>query len=549
MAGLNPTAIDVTAEQPEVDAPATPLGWRRVLAAALGGTLVAFSLPPWGFWPLAFVGVVIFEVAQGAHPTRRQAALRGFAFGLPWMAIGMSWMWFLTVPGYIIVACAFAGFHAAAAAIAPRGPWRTVGRPAAHTLVETIRLGFPFGGVPLATMGIAQAGGPLLGVARIGGVILLTWIVFQVGCAVAGPAPVVPKMMPRKVRSGTDRARSSKGQPHGALALLAIVLVIVLAAIAPEGHELDAEPLTIAAVQGGGDQGTSALDVPSQQVTDALLAATATIEPSDELDLVVWPENGVDVNNEPFEGSADHAAIAAEAARLGVPFSVGVTEDSEFSSHPSEGAFVNAQVVVAPNGDITSRYEKVRTVPFGEYVPFRGLLEALGAPLDEVPNDAVSGQDPAVNVLPDGTRLGVMISWEVFFGGRGRAATTVDGTGDTSILINPTNGASYTGTVLQTQQIASSKLRAVENGRWVVQVSPTGFTAFVDDDGHVYQRTEVSEQKVITMDVPQRGGRTWYTKFGNWPWILLLVAVLAISLWYGELKPRRPPASALLGRC
>ena len=116
-------------------------------------------------------------------------------------------------------------------------------------------------------------------------------------------------------------------------------------------------------------------------------------------------------------------------------------------------------------------------MPFGEYVPMRGLLEALGAPLDQVPNDAVAGRDPAVNELPDGTRLGVMISWEVFFGGRGRAATTADGTGDTAILLNPTNGASYTGTVLQTQQIASSKLRAVENGRWVVQVSPTGFSA------------------------------------------------------------------------
>lgn len=531
----------MTTEHPDADAPPTRTSWRRLLAAALGGTLVAFSLPPWGFWPLAFIGVVIFEAAQGANPTRRQAALRGFAFALPWMAIGMCWMWFLTVPGYVAVAIAFAGFHAAAAAIAPRGPWRTVGRPAAHTLVETIRLGFPFGGVPLATMGISQAGGPLLGVARIGGVVLLTWIVFQVGCALAGPSPAIPRTMPSGLvgRQRAARAKSSHGQPHGVLAMVAIVLVVVLAAFAPKGHQLDAAPLTIAAVQGGGEQGTSALDVPSRQVTDALLAATATIQPSDELDLVVWPENGIDINNEPFKGSAEHAAVAAEAARLGVPFSVGVTEDSEFSSHPSEGAFVNAQVVVAPDGEIVSRYEKVRTVPFGEYVPFRGLFQALGAPLDEVPNDAVAGRDPAVNELPDGTRLGVMISWEVFFGGRGRAATTASGTGDTSILLNPTNGASYTGTVLQTQQIASSKLRAVENGRWVVQVSPTGFSAFVDDHGDVHQRTDVSEQKVITMDVPQRGGRTWYTRFGNWPWVSLLVAALAVSIYQGEIKPRR----------
>ena len=67
----------MTTEQPESDAPGARSSWKRLLAAALGGTLVAFSLPPWGLWPLAFVGVVIFEVAQGANPTRRQAALRG----------------------------------------------------------------------------------------------------------------------------------------------------------------------------------------------------------------------------------------------------------------------------------------------------------------------------------------------------------------------------------------------------------------------------------------------------------------------------------------
>jgi apolipoprotein N-acyltransferase len=534
-------SVDVVSESDLAAAPAARRDLRRPLAAFVGGVLVAFSLPPWGWWPLAFVGVTIFDAAQGEHPTRRQAALRGFVFALPWMAIGMCWMWFLTVPGYVAVSIFFAGFHAAAAAVAPTGPWRTIGRPAAHTLVEAVRLGFPFGGVPLATLGISQAGGPLLIVSRVGGVILITWIVFQVGCALAGPAPAIPRGMPRRVVGSerAARARATKGRPHGLLGLVGVVVMIVVALIAPKGHELDAEPLTIAAVQGGGEQGTSALDVPSARVTQALLEATATIEPDDELDLVVWPENGVDVDDEPFVGSADHAAITAEAARLGVPFSVGVTEDSEFANDPTPGAFVNAQVVVTPEGDVTSRYEKVRIVPFGEYVPFRSVLEALGAPLEQVPSDAIAGADPPVNELPNGDRLGVMISWEVFFGGRGRAATTGDGTGDTAILLNPTNGASYTGTVLQTQQVASSKLRAVENGRWVVQVSPTGFSAFVDSDGSVYQRTGVSEQRVITMDVPLRGGRTWYTTIGNWPFVLALLALLATSIWFGTVRPRR----------
>ena len=70
------------------------------------------------------------------------------------------------------------------------------------------------------------------------------------------------------------------------------------------------------------------------------------------------------------------------------------------------GRVTNAQVVVTPDGQVTSRYDKVRRVPFGEYVPLRGLLEALGAPVDQVPTNAVAGTGPAVIELPDGTPLG-----------------------------------------------------------------------------------------------------------------------------------------------
>jgi apolipoprotein N-acyltransferase len=319
----------------------------------------------------------------------------------------------------------------------------------------------------------------------------------------------------------------------------AAVIVVAIAAIAPSGRDLGVEDVTIAAVQGGGEQGTTALDVPSSRVTRAHLDATATIAPSDDLDLVVWPENGIDVNGIAFDDSRPLADVAVEAARLDVPFAVGVTVDSEFSADPRPGSFVNAQVVVTPAGEVTSAYEKVRIVPFGEYVPFRAVLEAFGAPLDEIPSDAVRGRDPAVIELPDGTSLGVMISWEVFFGDRGRAGA------DGDILLNPTNGASYTGTILQTQQIASSLLRATETGRWVVQVSPTGFSAFVSPDGEVFQRTDVGERRVITMDVPRRGGSTWYTVTGDRPWIAGMVLLLLASCWFGGWRDRlRSGASA-----
>lgn len=485
-------------------------------ALALGaGTLVAMSMPPWGFWPLTFVGVVLFEVALGAEPTRRERLRLGFLFGAGWMYIGMGWMVQLTAPGYVVAGTVFALFHATAAAVAPTGAWRVIGRPAAHALAEALRFSFPFGGIPLATMGMAQVGGPFVGVVRVGGVILITWLVFQLGFALAGSAPGVPAFA-RRVRPG------ARGEPQRAFAFLAVVLVVLLSIVAPRGADTG-EQLDVAAVQGGGKQGTSALEVPSSEVTQRHLDATRTIPDGTDLDLVLWPENTIDVDV--FDGSAVYVDIAGEAARLDAPFAVGVTEDPR----------INSQIVVAPNGDIIDQYVKVRRVPFGEYVPLRGILEALGAPIEQVGRDANAGTGPAYVDLPDGTRLGVVISWEVFFAGRAREGVKAGG----EAILNPTNGASYTGTIVQTQQVASSRLRAIENGRWVVQAAPTGFTAIVDADGNVLQRTSVSEQRVLYDTVELRDGRTWYTDLGDGPFIVALMALLGVSLWFAR---HRSPA-------
>ena len=290
---------------------------------------------------------------------------------------------------------------ALAALAAPTGRWRVIGRPAAHTLVEALRFSFPFGGVPLASLGISQVAGPLAGVARVGGVILITWVVLPARLrhrrrSSSGRRPASPLGRRRRRRCVVPLARRSSRR----------------AARAP------AIALDVAAVQGGGEQGTSALDVPTAPSSPpATSRRRATIEPDD-----VARPRAVAGERHRRRGlrrpASELAAVAAEAARLGVPFAVGVTED--VPGRP--GRITNAQVVVTPDGEVTSRYDKVRRVPFGEYVPLRGLLEALGAPVDQVPTNAVAGTEPAVIDLPDGTRLGVVISWEVFFGGRAREA-------------------------------------------------------------------------------------------------------------------------------
>ena len=104
--------------------------------------------------------------------------------------------------------------------------------------------------------------------------------------------------------------------------------------------------------------------------------------------------------------------------------------------------------------------------------------------------------------------------------------------------MNPTNGSSYTWTVLQSQQVASSRLRALEQDRWVLQAAPTGFSAIVTNGGEVLQRTAVSEQHVLFGTVETRSGGTWYAATGNMWWVAVMVLLL-VGSWAPSVANRR----------
>lgn len=488
---------------------------KQSLVAIVAGLLVAFSLPPWGWWPLAYVGVALFAMCR--PNSNRARFMFGTLFALAWLAPGMAWMWFLTAPGYVIAALLFSALHGIAAmitgAVTDRQKHRAIVGPLAHTLAEALRFSFPFGGVPLATLAISQAASPIAPIVRVGGPLLLTYVVLQIGFLLAN----------------LRKTAASKRAMHAVLLTVVVAVLPIAGSIAPHGRDIG-RTLNIAAVQGGGPQGTLAINTNSRDVVIRHLDATKTItggiaSTDDQLDLVIWPENVIDVSS--FSSSVERTEVAAQAARLNAPFLVGITEDLD------NKFFTNAQVVVNTDGSLGGRYDKVRRVPFGEFVPMRGLLEAVGAPVDRIPRDALAGNDTAILRAAD-TTIAVVISWEVFFAGRANEGVERGAT----LLVNPTNGSSYTGTILQTQQIASSRLRALETGRWLVQVSPTGFSAFVSPSGQVFDRTGVSEQHVITREVQLRSGRTIYSRLGDMPFILIMSASLIALLIVGRRKTR-----------
>jgi apolipoprotein N-acyltransferase len=169
-------------------------------------------------------------------------------------------------------------------------------------------------------------------------------------------------------------------------------------------------------------------------------------------------------------------------------------------------------------------------VPFGEYVPLRAGLQRV-VDLSVLPRDAVAGQGPGILHTPAGD-FGVAISYEVFFGERGRAGAASGG----DLLLVPTNAASFTSSQVPTQEVAAARLRAWETGRWVLMSAPTGYGAGIDHEGRVLDRTTLSRAEVLDGQARLRTGRTIYVALGDAPVLLVAAVILAGASWWATRR-------------
>ena len=494
-----------------------PRTLRALLRAVIAGLCLAASVPPWGWWPLAFLGIAMWDrLLRNAKPRAR--IVRSAVFAAAWFTPSMLWMVDLTAPGYVIAIVVFSLYVGVAGLAVPgrsSSPWvRWLALPAAFTLAEAARCTFPFGGVPLATTAMGQASAPLGQIARVLCAVGVTFAVAVIGIALS--------------------AAWERRHIVAATALAGVVALWLVAIIAPTGHDI--RTINAAVVQGGGPQGTRASETDPRDVFDRHVEATSLV--TTPVDLVVWPENVVAVDSL-LATTRENAELSAVAKDLNTTLVAGITEVLDSSS------FANASIVYLPDGSTGGRYDKVRRVPFGEFVPLRGLIESVAGSNTGIPvRDARAGTEPAIVRTPAGD-LALAISWEIFFTNRGRDGVLHGG----QILLNPTNGSSYWLTQVQTQQVASSQLRAIETGRWVLQAAPTGFSAIVNPSGDVLKRTSISEQAVLQQDVMLRSGDTIATVIGPMPVIWLSGILLALSWWFATnhfevLRSKlRPPRS------
>lgn len=486
---------------------------RRSAVGLLAGLALCASLPPWGWWPLALVGAGLWYHAVDTRP--RQRFIVSWFVGVGWYMPSTLWVWALTPPGYLVGGLVgWCGLTGLVGLSAIRGRQRFAVLTAGVMVFEWLHTLAPFGGVPISMLSFSQARGPLLPIARLAGGITVSGLVIAIGATLF-------------IGLFEHRWREFAG-----VMIVTAVLWSAGAASMSFVHPVDdtsggsasGGTVRIAAVQGGGPQGYTFSREEVPRVFQRHLQATKGIE--GPVDLVIWPENTVYILDGTFETSSWRQELAEQAARLDAPIVVGVVE-----GHPTDDSrFLNYQVVVNPDGSLGARYDKQRRVPFGEYVPLRPFFELFAK--DQLPGrDATVGTGPAI-MATDRVDMAVAISWEIFFPRIVREGVRHGG----EVVVNPTNGSSYWLTILQSQQIATSTYRAVESGRWVIQVSPTGFSAVIDPTGRIHQIVGVGEKGTMITDVPLLAGTVPAQMFGELP---ALIAVGAILVWVTALRRRR----------
>jgi len=465
---------------------------------------VALSLPPWGWWPLAYGGMAVLAWAIDGRNRRARLAV-GVLAGIAVFVPGLWWVGDFSQPGAVILVAGEALLLGLGFTLVPAHAGRVYALPGALVLFEALRGSAPWGGLPLAGVDLGQAVSPLAPTARLGGHLLVVGL-----SALAGTG----------IYALTRRRRS------GLIALAVVGAFVVGAGVAPDGgRSTPSANRRVGLVQGGGRLGTRAYAAEDKaRVFDRHLAASSQLAPA--LDLVLWPEDSVDVDT-PLATSPEGAAIADIARRHQATVVAGVVQASG-ARH-----FSNAAIAWAPDGRIVARYDKVHRVPFGEYVPGRDVLSKV-ADLSAVPRDAIAGTGPGLLRTPAGP-LGVTISYEVFFAGRARAAVAAGG----RLLLVPTNASSYRRSQVPGSELAASRLRAIETGRDLIQAAPTGYSAVIDHRGRLRARSHLGDHTVVSATVRLRAGTTAYVATGDSPTLVLAGLALVVA----HLLQRRCRAS------
>jgi len=505
----------------------------RLVGAVAAGVALALAFPPYDLWPLALISVgALSLLVRGV--SRRLAALLGLAFGVAFFLQLTRWMLVIGADAWVLVALAEGAFFALLAlglrVSASLRLW-PLWHAALWVAAEGLRARLPLGGLPWGKLAFSQVDAPFASLAAIAGAPLVTFATALAGAALAAALLLVRASPLRAAAAGL-----------AALAVAALGLAVPVPTSPPTSPPASgAREVTAAVVQGNVPRaGLDFLGQRQQVLRNHVratheLAARVRAGTLPAPDLVIWPENASDID--PYSDVEARALIDEAVRDVAAPVLVGAVAQGPDPEHVR-----NLGIVWTPRSGAGATYVKRHPVPFGEYVPFRSLLQPWIGRLDRIPRDFAAGDRPGVLDL-GATRVGVVICFEIAYDDLVR--DTVRGGGQA--LVVQTNNATYGRTGQPEQQLAISRLRAVEHGRTLLVAATSGISAVIAPDGAVLDRSGEFVADLLVARVPLRTTRTLATEVGAWPELLLGLLGLAGVLVAARRRRRGSSGAARAG--
>ena len=476
-------------------------GWPGNLLALAAGALTPLSMAPFDYWPLALLSLGLLYLGL-RELTPKQAAWRGWSYGFGLFGAGTSWI-YVSINVYggaspllagllmLLFSAAVALFFALPAWLWSRWLRNTPG--VGNALVfgalwvaqEAFR-GWFLTGFPWLYAGYSQLNGPLAGLAPLGGV----WLI---GFVLAGSAALLVNLP--SLRQQT-RALSS------GLLLLALLWGGGLGLSQHSWTQPAGPALSVAMVQGNVAQNMK-WD-PAQLNAQLALYRDLSIS-AKRVDLLVWPETAVPVLKEQASGYLDAMHSFANSRNSALITGVPVRElDAR-----GDKRFYNAITVV---GEGQGTYLKQKLVPFGEYVPLQELLRGLIAFFDLPMSDFARGPADQPLLQAKGYQIAPYICYEVVYPefAAGLAAQS-------HLLLTVSNDAWFGHSIGPLQHLQMAQMRALEAGRWMIRATNTGITTLIDPFGQLTTQLPQFEQGVLYGEVLPMQGLTPYLRWGSWP--------------------------------
>lgn len=492
--------------------------WRALALAFALGAVAALALPPVHFVPILLASLPALLIMAAAAPTARRAAWIGLFWGWGFHVAGLHWLtnailteverfWWLVpvaVPALALPLGAFTILPALAARLAAPGWPRILAFAAAWTAAEMLR-GVVFTGFPWNLLGTvwAFAALPIQAAAWIG--------VHGLGLATA-----LIVLAPLAGRRGWIAG-------FGALALFGAIGLLRLWPEEPAPHEV-----AVVLVQGNIGQEVKWREDSRwpifrryTELTEQGVAIAEQEAPGSRV-LVVWPETA-----SPFLLASDREA--ARQATLALPpggLLLAGTVRAEFGADARPTRVWNSLAVLDAQGGVLDAVDKTYLVPFGEYMPLRGIL-----PLRVVQSaiDFTAGPGPRTVHLPGLPAFAGLICYEVIFPGSVVPAIRP------GFLVNVTNDAWFGISAGPWQHLAAARLRAAEEGLPLLRAAQTGISAVFDARGRIVARMGLAETGVVLAPLPKAAPPTPFARFG----LAIPLGLLAATVLLAGLGARR----------